>query len=247
MREPAELLHFQGVDKTVGRLKALSGFDLTVTHGEFVALVGRQGSGKTAVLRIAAGLDRPDRGSVTLVGEPYRPSALSSVGAALPDVAMDPKRSILANLFHVADLHGLRRSSANARIAEVLDRFELADREHDRVTALGEGDRRRAEIARAVLHAPALVLLGNVTEGLSPTEAQRLMEDAERLRDDEGTAVLWATVRPEEADRADRIVVLRRGSAIFDGTPAKLKSQQGKNNLDAAVRALTGEHAATTR
>jgi ABC-2 type transport system ATP-binding protein len=244
MGRSAEILRLDGVDKTIRRLKALNGFDLTVASKEFVALVGPPGSGKTAVLRLVAGLDVPDEGKVTFAGGHRKRSAGFSVGAAFPDVAMDPERSVLANLRHSASLYGLGGSKAGDRIKTLLERFGLQDRRRDLVRSLGDGERRRAEIARAALHRPDLLLLGDLTEGLAASGAAALRESAAKLAAEEGMAVLWATTRAEEAERADRVVLLRRGAAVFAGTLAELRSRQKGKSIGAAVAALIGDPAA---
>jgi ABC-2 type transport system ATP-binding protein len=243
MSRSAELLRLQGVDKTIGRLKALNGFDLTVAAREFVALVGPPGSGKTAVLRLAAGLDTPDRGSITLAGTDGKRSAGLKIGAAFPDVALDPERSVLASFRYDASLYGLGRSTAADRIKALLERFDLEDRRRDLVRSLGDGDRRRAEIARAALHRPDLLLLGDVTEGLAASDASALRETVAKLAAEEGMAVLWATTRSEEAEHADQVVVLRRGTAVFTGSAAELRSRQKGKSIAAAVAALMGDPA----
>lgn len=240
MAPTGELLRFRGVDKTIGRVKALSGFDLAVAPGEFVALVGPPGSGKAAVLRLASGLDKPDHGSIAFAGRPFRPAALLSIGIASPDIRLDPARSLAANLRYSASLFGLTRSAARARIDALLHRFALHDHEHDLVGSLAGGASRRAELARAVLHAPDILLLGDIAEGLTAADAAQLLEDAGKLQAEEGMAVLWATSNAGEGEKADRIVVLRRGSAVFAGTPAELKSQHGSGSLAAAIARLTG-------
>ncbi len=246
MSRSGEILRLQGVDKTIGRLKALNGFDLAIAAGEFVALVGPPGSGKTAVLRLAAGLDKPDQGSVMLAEGSRKRSARFKIGAAFPDVAMDPERSVIANFRYGANLYGLGGSKAADRIGALLEWFDLQDRRRDLVRSLGDGDRRRAEIARAALHRPDLLLLGEVTEGLAASDASALRETVAKLAAEEGMAVLWATTRFEEAEHADRVVVLRRGTAVFKGTPAELRSRQKGKGIAAAIAALVGDSVPTT-
>jgi ABC-2 type transport system ATP-binding protein len=243
MRRSVEIIRFQGVDKTIGRLKALHGFDLAIAAREFVALVGPPGSGKTAVLRLAMGLDAPDHGSVALAGGNRKRAARFKIGAAFPDVALDPERSVLANFRYCASLYGLGGASAAERIAALLRRFDLEDRRRDLVRSLGDGDRRRAEIARAALHRPDLLLLGDVTDGLAASDATALRETVAKLAAEEGTAVLWATTRFEEAEFADRVIVLRRGTPVFAGTPAELGSRQKGKGIAAAIAALVGDSA----
>jgi ABC-2 type transport system ATP-binding protein len=236
MRGSTEILRFRDVEKTIGRLKVLHGLDLAVSSGEFVALVGPPGSGKTAVLRLAAGLDVPDRGSVGGMAQ-RRPV----VGAAIPDIAMDPGRTLRANLLFAADLLGLKRTYTVDRIASLLGKLGLGDRAGDRLNSLADADRRRAEIARALLPRPELLLLGNVTEGLADSAARQLLADVLAVRANEGTAMLWATTNPEEGANADQLVVLRRGAVAYSGSPSDLSRQYPAKDLPGAIHTLTGD------
>jgi ABC-2 type transport system ATP-binding protein len=240
MRGSTEILRFRGVEKTIGRLKALNGLDLAVSSGEFAALVGPPGAGKTAVLRLAAGLDVPDRGSVAVAsGDAAR--RRGAIGAAIPDVVMEPGRTLRSNLRYAADLQGLNRRYAKDRITLLLESLGLGDRANDRLSSLADPDRRRAEIARALLQRPELLLLGNVTEGLTPSAASELLDEVLAIRAREGMAMLWATTNPAEGAGADRLIVLRRGTVVYSGRPTDLENQHPDKDLAHAVHALTGD------
>jgi ABC-2 type transport system ATP-binding protein len=243
MRGSGEILRFRGVEKTIGRLKALNGLDLVVSSGEFVALVGPTASGKTAVLRLATGLDVPDQGSVTFASADA--ANRYGIGAAIPDIVMEPGRTLLANLRSAADLQGLRRGYANHRIGSLLDRLGLRDRAGDRIRSLADADRRRAEIVRALLHRPTLLMLGNITEGLTPSIASQLLDEVLSIRAEEGIAILWATTKANEAAGSDRLIVLRRGTVVFSGPPADLLAQHPGKDLVGAVQLLTRDSAAS--
>ncbi len=243
MVEPTEVLEFRGVDKAFGRLKALTSFDLKLAAGAFVAIIGPSGSGKSAIMNLATGLDRPDRGTVRLMGQDIArspASARAALGAVLGDSALELERSIRTNLRYAGSLYGLRAASAEGRIEALLKRFDLTGHERDRVRSLGALARRRVEIARAALHRPRLLLLNGVSDGLEAPRRGQLRGDVQRLRQDEGIAVLWATHRAEEGADADGIVVLHRGGVSFAGTPADLVAQQGAADFAAAMHKLTG-------
>ena len=248
MAGATELLAFQGVERVFGRLKALAGVDFSVAPGEFVGLFAPAGSGKTAILNLSMGLGAPDRGRITFNGVDVarHPSSLrTDIGAVMGASDLEPDRSVRSNLRLAADLYGLRRHEAEVRAANLLRRFHLAEHERDLVRSLGDVQRRRIAVLRAVLHRPRLLLLNGIAEGLEPGPAAALMAEIRRLCQEEATTIIWATDRELEVGDADRLLILHRGRIAFEGSPGDLLARTGQNSLTTAIGAVTGLEAAS--
>lgn len=242
MASISKVLAFSGVEKSIGRLKLLAKIDLELDRGEFVGLLAPAGSGKTALLHLALGLDAPDRGSVRVNGvdvlrQPQ--AARAMIGAVFEASVLEPDRSVRANLVYAADLFGLRRGGTLARIDALLERFGLRSHARDRVRSLAAPNRRRIEIIRALLHSPDLLLLNGIGEGLEPALRLALVDDVQRYAADNRMAALWATDEAEELATADRLAVLYRGTIGFDGSPAALLAATGKKTLAEAYAAAS--------
>jgi len=185
--------------------------------GELVGLVGSNGSGKSTLLRVAAGLLLPTSGRLAVAGHaPYAadPAGRRAVGAVFSD-----SRSFFwrltgrENLRFFATLHGMAGPERARRVDEVLEAVGLVDAAHRRVMAYSTGMRQRLAIARALVHRPRLLLLDEVTEGLDREFQPKLLALFDRLRVDEGVALLYATHRVDElAGRAARVVALAKGA-----------------------------------
>jgi len=147
---------------------------------------------------------------------------------------------VRANLRFHAGLHGLPGRPAAARIAADLARLGLAERADDPVRTLSGGQRRRVELARALLHEPRVLLMDEPTVGLDPASRRDLIALVRGLTGQRGLAVLWATHLCDEAEQADRVVVLDRGKVRRDAPPAALIAEAGGGTLEAAFLALTG-------
>ncbi|HEY9419940.1 MAG TPA: ATP-binding cassette domain-containing protein, partial [Thermoanaerobaculia bacterium] len=140
--------------------------------------------------------------------------------------SLDLQLTVRENLVHQGHLYGLSGRELAARIGAGLDRFGLADRAEQRALELSGGLRRRAEIAKSLLHQPRLLLLDEPSTGLDPGARRDLWSTLEALRRD-GVTVLLTTHFMEEADRCDRLVLLDRGSIVAEGAPADLKREIG--------------------
>jgi ABC-2 type transport system ATP-binding protein len=167
--------------------------------------------------------------------------ALAGLGIVFQQSTLDLELSVTANLMFHAGLHGLPGAQAKPRIAADLERLGLAERAGDPVRTLSGGQRRRVELARALLHEPRVLLMDEPTVGLDPASRRELLALVRRLRDQRALAVLWATHLCDEAALADRVVVLHRGAKLRDTTPAALIAEAGAVDLEAAFLALTGD------
>ena len=243
----APVLDARGVVKAYGPRKALDGVDIGVGAGEFVALLGPNGAGKTTLFQLLTGLFVPDGGAIRIDGHDIRRDAtpaLAGLGVVFQQPTLDLDMTVSGNLRFHASLHGLAGGEARARIAETLRRMKLADRADDRSRALSGGQRRRVELARALIHRPKLLLMDEPTVGLDPASRRDLLDQALELRDRRAMAILWATHLVDEAQQADRVVVLHRGKVIASGAPAALVERAGEADLHDAFVSLTGAGAA---
>ena len=243
------LLEVQGVRKAYGARPALKGVDLAVRAGEFVALLGPNGAGKSTLFQLLTGLFDADAGELRVCGEDMRRTpvrALGRIGVVFQQMTLDLDLSVEANLVFHARLHGIGGAESRVRIADVLARVGLAERRADRVRELSGGNRRKVELARALLHQPSVLLMDEATVGLDPASRRHLLDEVLALRA-AGVGVLWATHLVDEAEVADRVLVLHRGELLAAGRPAELTRAAGCAHLADAFLKLTGTPQAAER
>ena len=137
-------------------------------------------------------------------------------------------------------MHGIPRAVAKQRIAQELARLGLAERAHDKAAQLSGGNRRRVELARALLHQPRLLLMDEPTVGLDPQSRGDLIKLMLAMRSQRAVAVLWATHLCDEVPDADRVIVLHRGKVLADTTPQQLVASAGAATIEQAFLAMTG-------
>jgi len=239
MSEPT--LVVDAITKSYGEVKALKGLSLRLEAGQFMALLGPNGAGKSTLFQLLSGLFVPDSGTIRICGADYRGQAtrcLARLGVVFQQPTLDLDLTVTGNLRFHAALHGLG-SEGRARIAPLLDEVGLSASAQTVCRTLSGGNRRKVELARALLHRPALLLMDEATVGLDPQSRATLMALVRRLCREQGLAVLWATHLVDEAEQADRVLVLNRGNKLAEGTPADLIEQTGCPTLEAAFLKMT--------
>jgi ABC-2 type transport system ATP-binding protein len=242
-KEKAPALLLDNVVKAYGSIRAVDGVSFGVAPGEFVALLGPNGAGKTTLFQLLSGLFLPDVGRVEIMGRDMRRNpvpALAMLGIVFQQPALDLELSVTENLLFHTGLHGIGGNAAKQQIAAELTRLGLADRARDKAGQLSGGNRRRVELARALLHDPQVVLMDEPTVGLDPSSRSDLLKLMLEMRRERSVAVLWATHLCDEVSGADRIVVLHRGKVLTDATPAQLIACSEASTIEQAFLAMTG-------
>jgi ABC-2 type transport system ATP-binding protein len=239
----APLLEVEGVSKSYGSVKALSDVTLGLGPGEFVALLGPNGAGKTTLFQLLTGLFVADRGRIAIDGLDIRRrlvAALARLGVVFQQPTLDLDLSVEANLRFHARLHGLSRRTGTGRMTEELGRLGLSGEEGRPCRALSGGNRRKVELARALLHEPRVLVMDEPTVGLDPASRRSLLDHVHALCGSRQLGVLWATHLVDEVEEADRVLVLHQGRLLSEGTPADLLAKTGQTTLARAFIELTG-------
>ncbi|PAP77374.1 ABC transporter ATP-binding protein [Rubrivirga marina] len=232
MAAPVAALDARDLAHRFGDVQALDGVDLVVRPTERVALLGPNGSGKTTLLRIASTRLAPEAGRVAVAGHDVvaAPDAVRQrVGVVFQSPALDDAITAREALRFQAALVRIPRSEIAARVGAALDDAGLADRADSRVGTLSGGLARRLDLARGLMHRPALALLDEPTTGLDPLARDAFWSVLDRRRAD--GAQLIATHLMDEAARCDRVVILDGGRVVADGTPDALTAALGPDAL----------------
>jgi ABC-2 type transport system ATP-binding protein len=234
----AELSH------AFGDRRVLSDVSFTLHRGDRMVLLGLNGAGKTTLFSLITRLYDHRAGAIRIFGREIKekPSeALSRIGVVFQQPTLDLDLTVAQNLFYHASLHGIARKVAAERIGHEIERVGLTDRLRDKIRELSGGQRRRVEIARALLHRPQLLLLDEATVGLDIASRQFLVDHVRRLCVEENLAVLWATHLIDEVDATGKVILLHRGKVLAQGSVGDVIHAAGAPSMRAAFDALTRE------
>jgi ABC-2 type transport system ATP-binding protein len=213
-----------------GARVALDDVTLEIPAGEIFGLLGPNGGGKTTLFRILSTLMPPTGGTAKIFGASVTESSAQArrhLGVVFQHPSLDGKLTVQENLVHHGHLYGLHGASLQERGTELLRRVDLADRVNDLVETLSGGLQRRAELAKALLHRPPLLLLDEPSTGLDPGARRGFSQYLRQVREREGVTIVLTTHYLEEAERCDRVGILHQGRLVRVDAPSALKQALG--------------------
>jgi ABC-2 type transport system ATP-binding protein len=227
------MIAVQSVRKSYGSLVAVDGVSFEVASGEVFGLLGPNGAGKTTLIHMIAGVHPPDAGSVSLNGQadPTRTEVRRQLGLAPQALALYEALSAEENLTFFGKLYGLAGPQLRQRVEWALDFSGLADRRRDRVQTYSGGMKRRLNLACALIHDPAVVLLDEPTAGVDPQSRNHLFDRIELLVR-EGRTILYTTHYMEEAQRlCQRVAIMDHGRILALDTVENLLRHHGGRSV----------------
>lgn len=221
------IMEISHLHKSFGAVKAVQDLNFCVKKGELFAFLGVNGAGKSTTINIMCGELRKDSGSVLIGGadlDKEPDSIRRKLGVVFQSSVLDKDLSVRDNLRSRAALYGIHGKAFEKRLAELTELLEFSDLLKRPLGKLSGGQRRRIDIARALLHEPEILILDEPTTGLDPQTRTNLWQVIGRLRREQGMTVFLTTHYMEEAADADYVVIIDRGRIAAEGTPLTLKN-----------------------
>ena len=225
----------ENVVKSFGTLKALDGVTLRVRQGEIYGLLGPNGAGKTTLIRALVGLVAPDSGTVTVLGRRLPDlDILGQIGYMTQAAALYPDLSVEENLRFFAAISG-----AGSNVDDALKLVELDQRRKSVVATLSGGLRQRCSLACALVHRPRLLLLDEPTVGVDPALRVQFWDHFRDMAS-AGTTIIVSSHVMDEAERCQRLGLIRFGKVLSEGSPSEVRAAAGTSTLEEAFLKLSG-------
>jgi ABC-2 type transport system ATP-binding protein len=237
----AAIIEVEALVKKFGDFSAVDGVDFQVSEGEIFGFLGPNGAGKTTTINILATLLPATSGRATLAGfdvQTQPNQVRQAIGMVFQDASLDDRLTADENLQFHAMLYNVPKKLRGERMEQMLNIVGLADRRTSLVRTFSGGMKRRLEIARGLLHHPAVLFLDEPTVGLDPQTRNAIWEHVRRLRDEIGITVFMTTHYLDEAENCDRIAIIDRGKLQAVDSPEALKRRLGGD-----VIVVTGDDA----
>lgn len=222
------MIEVTDLHKAYGAVKAVDGISFCVQTGSLFAFLGVNGAGKSTTIHIICNTLKKDSGSVIIGGKNIEENAEEirrNIGIVFQNSVLDPLLTVRDNLKTRAALYGIYGEAFQTRLKEISELFELNGLLKRPVGKLSGGQRRRIDIARALIHNPQLLILDEPTTGLDPQTRSKLWEILHDLRKNKGLTVFLTTHYMEEAADADHVVILDNGKIAAEDTPHNLKNR----------------------
>lgn len=229
-----DIIKVNGLTKTYGSLTAVNNISFSVHKGELLGFLGVNGAGKSTTINMLSTLLKPDNGTAELCG--FRLGEQNSeirrkIGIVYQNNCLDEILTIRENLLCRGILHGADKSQVKKRLQELCDIFSLGDLLKKQYRTLSGGQKRRCEIAAALMHTPDILFLDEPTTGLDPATRKEVWETIDALRKSTEMTVFLTTHYMEEAAQAGRIIIISKGNIIAEGTPNELKTRYAEDTL----------------
>ena len=234
------ILSAQELVKSYGDLRAVDQLSFAIQQGETFGLLGPNGAGKTTTISMLVGLLKPDQGEVLIhdtgaAGNPLDPNFRRLIGVAPQKLSLYDDLTARENLEFFGQLYGLAGSRLAKRVEWTLEFAKLTDRRNDRISTYSGGMKRRINIAVALIHEPAVLLLDEPTVGVDPQSRNHIFDCIEQLQSS-GVTVLYTTHYMEEAERlCDRVAIVDQGKLLAIDTVEKLIDQHGGDSIVSGV------------
>ncbi|TYW06940.1 ABC transporter ATP-binding protein [Listeria monocytogenes] len=217
------------VVKKFGKIEAVKGINLEVEKGSLFAFLGENGAGKSTTLSMICTESEPTSGEIFIDDEKLtfknRKLFRQKLGVVFQENMLDDLLTVRENLYNRASLYGKTKAEITERLALVSSIMGIEDILNRRFEKLSGGQKRRAEIARAIMHDPEILLLDEPTTGLDPKTRVSVWKIIDYLREELGMTVFLTTHYLEEAKDADQLAVIHKGKIIAQGTPANIRSR----------------------
>ncbi|EHE8322358.1 ABC transporter ATP-binding protein [Listeria monocytogenes] len=223
------MIKLTNVVKKFGKVEAVKGINLEVEKASLFAFLGENGAGKSTTLSMICTESEPTSGEIFIADEKLtfknRKSFRQKLGVVFQENVLDDLLTVRENLYNRASLYGKTKAEITERLALVSSIMGIEDILNRRFEKLSGGQKRRAEIARAIMHDPEILLLDEPTTGLDPKTRVSVWKIIDYLREELGMTVFLTTHYLEEAKDADQLAVIHKGKIIAHGTPANIRSR----------------------
>jgi ABC-2 type transport system ATP-binding protein len=229
--QPNNVIEVKNVWKSFKTVQAVKGVDMNIGHGQFVALLGPNGAGKTTLVEMIEGIQKPDKGEITIMGKKWKGNEDEIhrvIGISLQETRFIDKLRVSETLQLFAGFFNLGKE----RVNEIIDIVGLEEKRKSYVVNLSGGQRQRLALGISLINSPAILLLDEPTTGLDPNARREIWEILQKLKDKSETSMILTTHYMEEAENlCDYIIIMDQGKILSEGTIHQLLEEESAEKV----------------
>lgn len=229
-----EIIKIKNLYKTYGKINAVNDLNLKVNQGQLYAFLGVNGAGKSTTISMISGILKKDSGEIFICGKDIEKEnniIKKYIGIVFQESVLDKSLTVYENLKYRAGLYGIVGKDFLKIYEQLENLFELQDIKNSKLAKLSGGQRRKVDIARAIIHKPKLLILDEPTTGLDPGTRKKIWNTIRKLRKEYNMTIFLTTHYMEEAADADYISIIDKGKIIAEGTPLELKNKYASDTI----------------
>ena len=227
-------IEIKELTKRYGKFNAVDNLSFEIKQGDFVGFLGVNGAGKSTTVNMLSTILSPDGGDAYLCGYKLGKDDMAirkSIGVVYQSNVLDDLFTVKENIVTRSKMLGMDSAAIKSRLSDLSDILKLSDIMDKRYRVLSGGQKRRCEIAFALMHSPKILFLDEPTTGLDPATRVDVWEAVEQLRESTDMTVFLTTHYMEEAQAADKIIIINQGKKLAEGTPFELKERFAQDSL----------------
>ena len=225
------IIEVKGLHKSFGNVEAVKGIDFHVEKGSLFAFLGQNGAGKSTTINTILGLIKPDAGSIDYSTFGNFEAFKQNIGVVFQNNVFDDFLSVEENLMLYGQLYLKNTGAVKKRYTEICELLSLGEYAKKRFRALSGGQKRKAEVARALFNTPHLLFLDEPTTGLDPKTRAEVWGTLRKIQKQNGMTIFLTTHYMEETSDADKVIIIHKGQKVCEGSPAELKDKYSHDRL----------------
>ena len=227
----SKILEINDLYKSFGTVDAVKGIDFYIETGSLFAFLGQNGAGKSTTINIILGLLKSDKGNIDYSSFGSFVAFKQNIGVVFQNNVFDDNLSVRENLLLYGELYLKNATAVRMRFAEICELLSLEEYAGQRFKTLSGGQKRKAEIARALFNSPRVLFLDEPTTGLDPKTRAEVWNVLHKIRRESGMTIFLTTHYMEETSDADKVVIIHKGQRVCEGSPAELKAMYSHDKL----------------
>ena len=225
------MLKITGVSKRFGDKVAVDALDMTVAGGEVMGLIGQNGAGKTTTFRMILNFITPDSGSISWNGAPITQALKQKIGFLPEERGLYQKMTVEDQIVYFAELHGLKRADARAKLNNWLTRLEVVGKATDKVQSLSKGNAQKVQFIATMIHEPEFLILDEPFTGLDPVNTELLRNEIKRIKE-QGAVVIFSNHNMSDVELlSDNLTMLKNGKTVLQGGVKAIRESYGRTRV----------------